>query len=58
METLDFAVGLGPVGAGASGAGAGVFEGFGEVAGAVAGAVVGEDPLAGDPAEGVEGRGP
>ena len=54
METFDFAVGLGPVGAGASGAGAGVFEGLAEVFGAVAGAVVGEDPLAGDPCEGAE----
>ena len=57
VETFDFAVGLGPVGPGAPGAGAGVFERGEEVFGAVAGAVVGEHSLAGDPREGIEGGG-
>ena len=48
MEAFDFAVGLGPVGAGFLDLRAGAFAGFVPGAAAVAAAVVGDDPLAGD----------
>ena len=48
VEAFDFAVGLGPVGAGFLDLRAGAFAGFVPGAAAVAAAVVGDDPLAGD----------
>src|ERR1700722_5811057 len=57
VEPFDFAVGLGPVGAGALVGDAQVRAGSGPVAGAVAATVVGEDALDGDPGGGVPGGG-
>src|SRR5215468_10150681 len=55
VVALDFAVGLGPVGAGALVGDAQVVAGGGPVSGSVAGAVVAEDALDGDPGGGVPG---